>query len=190
MFQNTPQANVARLPNLIVWNEFLNCSWEHSDGWACLGRHSLTSKSCFVLLENHARAWITQALSWLQGARVCTRLWFLKIRAPHQQPQGTCTNINMEDKSLFHDVNVNLLLPLWPVEYQEPRIIWQEQAGGRQSRQWGERLSLWLRLLLAHSLIVRQSELILFSVLWVKIKLHGLRKEHNSSRSQAWVSVF
>lgn len=29
----------------------LNCSWKHSDGWACWGRHSLPSKFCFVLMK-------------------------------------------------------------------------------------------------------------------------------------------
>lgn len=123
-------------------------------------------------------------------ARVCIHVWFLKIHAPHQSPQGMCTNINLEDESLFHDENVNLFLPLGRVKYQEPKIIRQEQAGDGQSQTWGETLSVWLRLLLAHSFIVLQSELISFSVRWVKVKLHGLRKEHNSSMSKAGLSMF
>lgn len=49
--------------------------------------------------------------------------------------QDICTNIEIKDKSLFHDVNINLFLPLGRVKHQEPKLIWQKQAGEGQSPQ-------------------------------------------------------
>lgn len=90
----------------------------------------------------------------------------------------------------FHNENFSFSLPLWQVEHEEPKTIWQEQDAEGQSWRREASVSHWWTFLLAHRLLVLQAELLLFLVLWVTVKLHGLCKAQNSSMNKAWLSMF
>lgn len=113
-------------------------------------------------------------------AKICICLGFKNKKSHALHPQGTCTDINSNENPFSTVKIVGLDKSNTGSPNNAARTSWSTEQGRRDS----------FTGVLFFGLCVLRAELILFPGLWVKVKLHGLCKVHNSSTNKARLFSF